>query len=57
MVKIILSVLLVGVGIISLRAIFVQDRRDSVAICSRFLHASTLTHSSRDRVARDKISC
>ena len=56
-VKIVLCVLLVGLGIISLRAVFVQERRDAVALCARFLHAATLTHSDRNIVEKDKISC
>ena len=56
MVRIILAILFLGLGIISLRALIVKDRRDSVAICGSFLHASTLTHYSRDRTDKDSLS-
>ena len=43
-------------GVISLRALVIKDRRDSVAICASYMHASTLTHFSRDRIDKDSIS-
>lgn len=56
-VRIILCVLFLGLGIISLRALIVKDRRDSVSICARFVHASTLTNYNRTKTDTVSVSC
>ena len=47
-VKLLLCIFFVFLGIISLRTLAVQDRRDAVIVCSRLVHAAALTHKNQD---------
>jgi len=46
--KILLCIFLVFLGIISWYTMSSQERRDSIVVCSRLVHASALTHGPQD---------
>jgi hypothetical protein len=46
--KLLLSILFLGLGIISLKTLATSQRRDSVVVCSQLLHGAAMTHFDRE---------
>lgn len=55
--KILLCAFFVFLGIISLRTLATQERRDAVVVCTRLVHASALTHKDQNETQPLGLSC